>query len=219
MVNPGLLELVSLVVKDKYNKKKLSSTCCRDIWKPPDPLGPVILEIGCGSGAIVLSLLRKLPQSRAIAIDKLETAVNLTKENAERLQLQKRIKILHHDVFSSSWECLLHWGLVDIIISNPPYVFHEDMSHLAPEILRYEDLGALEGGYDGMNIIKEILNLAPYILKDFGSIFLEVDPRHPEMVNNWLQSHPHLSLFVSATHKDFCGKPRFLHIQKYERRS
>ncbi|XP_060096003.1 MTRF1L release factor glutamine methyltransferase [Heteronotia binoei] len=215
---PETEELVSLVVDDKYKKKKLTSKYYKDTWKPPEPLGSVILEIGCGSGAIVLSLLRKLPQSRAIAIDKLEAAVNLTKENAERLQLQKRVKIIHHDVFSSSWKCLLPWGLIDIIISNPPYIFHEDMSHLATEILRYEDLGALEGGHDGMDIIKQILNLASYILKDFGSVFLEVDPRHPEMVKNWLHSHPDLSLFVSAIHKDFCGKPRFLHIQKYERR-
>ncbi|XP_077182054.1 MTRF1L release factor glutamine methyltransferase isoform X2 [Paroedura picta] len=158
-------------------------------------------------------------ESRVVAIDKLEAAVNLTKENAERLQLQKRVKILHHDVFSSSWEYLLPWGLVDTIVSNPPYIFHEDMSHLAAEILRYEDLGALEGGLDGMNVIKEVLNLTSYILKDLGSVFLEVDPRHPEMVKTWLHSHPDLSLFVSATHKDFCGKPRFLHIQKYQRRS
>ncbi|XP_077182053.1 MTRF1L release factor glutamine methyltransferase isoform X1 [Paroedura picta] len=209
---PETEELVSLVVNDKY-KKKLSSEYFKD------SIGPVILEIGCGSGAIALSLLRKLPQSRVVAIDKLEAAVNLTKENAERLQLQKRVKILHHDVFSSSWEYLLPWGLVDTIVSNPPYIFHEDMSHLAAEILRYEDLGALEGGLDGMNVIKEVLNLTSYILKDLGSVFLEVDPRHPEMVKTWLHSHPDLSLFVSATHKDFCGKPRFLHIQKYQRRS
>ncbi|XP_054834618.1 MTRF1L release factor glutamine methyltransferase [Eublepharis macularius] len=215
---PETEELVSLVVDEEY-KKKLSSACCKSIWQPPDTFGPVLLEIGCGSGAIVLSLLRKLPQSQAIAIDKLEAAVNLTKENAERLHLQKRVKILHHDVSSSSWECLLPWGLVDIIISNPPYIFHEDMSHLAAEILRHEDLGALDGGNDGMNVIKEILNLTSYILKDFGSVYLEVDPRHPEMIKNWLHSRPDLSLFVSSTHKDICGKPRFLHIRKYGRRS
>uniref|UniRef100_A0ACB8EHR1 HemK methyltransferase member 1 n=1 Tax=Sphaerodactylus townsendi TaxID=933632 RepID=A0ACB8EHR1_9SAUR len=128
-------ELVSLVVDNEY-RKILPSACLKNIQQPPDPFGPVILEIGCGSGAIVLSLLRKLPQSRAIAIDKLEAAVKLTKENAERLQLQKQLKIIHHDVSSSSWKCLLPWGLVDTIISNPPYIFHEDMSHLAAEILR-----------------------------------------------------------------------------------
>ncbi|XP_025042790.1 MTRF1L release factor glutamine methyltransferase isoform X2 [Pelodiscus sinensis] len=176
---------------------------------------PVILEIGCGSGAIALSLLNKLPQSRVIAVDKEEAAVNLTCENAQRLQLQDRIRILHYDACSGSWEQLLPWGPVDTIVSNPPYVFHEDMAHLAEEILSYEDLDALDGGNDGMRVIKKILALAPFILKDLG-VFLEVDPRHPEMVENWLQSHPELSLSISATHKDFCGKPRFLHIQKHK---
>ncbi|XP_025042792.1 MTRF1L release factor glutamine methyltransferase isoform X4 [Pelodiscus sinensis] len=155
-------------------------------------------------------------ESRVIAVDKEEAAVNLTCENAQRLQLQDRIRILHYDACSGSWEQLLPWGPVDTIVSNPPYVFHEDMAHLAEEILSYEDLDALDGGNDGMRVIKKILALAPFILKDLGSVFLEVDPRHPEMVENWLQSHPELSLSISATHKDFCGKPRFLHIQKHK---
>ncbi|XP_053155881.1 MTRF1L release factor glutamine methyltransferase isoform X2 [Hemicordylus capensis] len=211
---PETEELVSLVV-DEECRKKLTSAYCKDPWLSPGTHGSVILEVGCGSGAIALSLLRKLPHSQVIAIDKSEAAVHLTRENAERLHLQERLKILHLDISSSSWECLQPWGLVDTIISNPPYVFHEDMTHLAAEILSYEDLDALDGGNDGMSVIKEILNLASCILKDYGSMFLEVDPRHPEMVKNWLCNHPDLFLFVSATHKDFCGKPRFLHIQKH----
>ncbi|KAJ6667729.1 hypothetical protein lerEdw1_016050 [Lerista edwardsae] len=204
------VELVSLVVNEE--RSKIVG------WKnprlSPETHGLVILEIGCGSGAIALSLLRKLPFSRVIAIDKLEAAVDLTRENAQRLHLLERLTVFQHNVSSSSWECLLPWGLVDTIISNPPYVFHEDMTHLAAEILSYEDLGALDGGNDGMSVIKEILHLASYILKDGGNVFLEVDPRHPEMVKDWLCSHPDLSLSVSATYKDFCRKTRFLHIQK-----
>ncbi|XP_019403020.1 PREDICTED: hemK methyltransferase family member 1 isoform X2 [Crocodylus porosus] len=153
-------------------------------------------------------------ESQVIAVDKEVAAVNLTRENAQRFQLQHRLRLFHHDVSSSSREELLPWGPVDIIVSNPPYVFHEDMAHLAAEILRYENLDALDGGNDGMRVIKRILELAPCILKNYGSVFLEVDPRHPEMVENWLQSRPDLFLSLCATHKDFCGKPRFLHIQK-----
>uniref|UniRef100_A0A8D0FZQ4 peptide chain release factor N(5)-glutamine methyltransferase n=1 Tax=Sphenodon punctatus TaxID=8508 RepID=A0A8D0FZQ4_SPHPU len=171
-------------------------------------LYPVILEVGCGSGAVALSLLSKLPHSQVIALDKAEAAVNLTRENAE--------SCLGSFSNVGSWEQLVPWGPVDIIISNPPYVFHEDMTHLEAEILRYEDLDALDGGDDGMRVIKEILMLASYLLKDEGSVFLEVDPRHPEMVKNWLQSHPDLLLSFSATHKDFCGKPRFLRLQKHK---
>ncbi|XP_028574527.2 MTRF1L release factor glutamine methyltransferase isoform X1 [Podarcis muralis] len=212
---PETEELVSLIVDEECRKRSTSANC-KHAQLSPENNGLVILEVGCGSGAIALSLLKKLPHSRVIATDKSQAAVNLARENAARLHLQDRVKILHHDVSSSSWECLLPWGLIDIIISNPPYIFHEDMTQLAAEILRYEDLGALDGGKDGMSVIKQILKLASCILKDGRSVFLEVDPRHPEMVENWLCSHPDLLLFVSATHNDFCGKPRFLHIQKHE---
>ncbi|XP_074054144.1 MTRF1L release factor glutamine methyltransferase isoform X1 [Macrotis lagotis] len=176
---------------------------------------PLILDMCCGSGAIALSLLSKLSQSRVVAVDKGEEAIQLTRENAQRLHLENRIQIVRHDILSGvNREQLLPWGPVDFVVSNPPYIFHRDMEHLAPEILSYEDTDSLDGGEDGMRVIKEILSQAPMLLKDSGSIFLEVDPRHPELVEKWLQSQPDLDLSVSATHVDFCGKPRFLHIHK-----
>ncbi|XP_015496094.1 MTRF1L release factor glutamine methyltransferase isoform X1 [Parus major] len=238
---PETEDLVSLVVEEEFQKCENSALC----FPVPAPR-PVILEIGCGSGAIALSLLCKLPQSRVIAMDKEEAAVDLTRENALRLQLQERIHIIHQDVSHSSAKQLLLWGPIDVIVSNPPYVFHEDMASLDAEILCYEDLDALDGGDDGMRVIKTILSLAPSLLKVSGevrifegqssnkkkmeessqerecrkqgsflrSVFLEVDPRHPNMVEHWLQAHPELLLTLHAIHKDFCGKPRFLHIQK-----
>ncbi|XP_005074929.1 MTRF1L release factor glutamine methyltransferase isoform X1 [Mesocricetus auratus] len=177
--------------------------------------GPLFLEVGCGSGAIALSLLSQLPQSQVIAVDKEEAAVSLTRENAQRLQLQDRIRIIPLDVTSEGcWTHLLPWGPVDVVVSNPPYIFHKDMEQLAPEICSYEDLAALDGGEEGMDIITHILTLAPRLLNTSGSIFLEVDTRHPELVSSWLQSRPDLHLGLVAVRKDFCGRPRFLHIQK-----
>nr|XP_035131526.1 MTRF1L release factor glutamine methyltransferase isoform X9 [Callithrix jacchus] len=126
------------------------------------PGSPLILEVGCGSGAISLSLLSQLPQSRVIAVDKGEAAISLTHENAQS----------------------------------------------------YEDPAALDGGEEGMDIITHILALAPRLLKDCGSIFLEVDPRHLELVSSWLQSRPELYLNLVAVRRDFCGRPRFLHIRR-----
>ncbi|NXG39707.1 HEMK1 methyltransferase, partial [Dromaius novaehollandiae] len=200
---PETEDLVSLVVEEGSQKCEEKNS---GLLYPAAAPHPVILEIGCGSGAIALSLLCKLPQSRVIAVDKEKAAVDLTRENAQRLQLQDWIHILHHDVSSSSAKQLLPWGPVDFIVSNPPYVFYEDMAFLAPEIFRYEDLNALDGGDDGMKVIRTILALAPSLLKDSGSVFLEVDPRHPEMVENWLQTHPNWLLTLCAIHKDFCGK-------------
>ncbi|XP_072731711.1 MTRF1L release factor glutamine methyltransferase isoform X2 [Ciconia boyciana] len=202
---PETEDLISLVVEEESRKCEKNSGLCFPVPGPH----PVILEIGCGSGAIALSLLCKLPQSQVIAVDKEKAAVDLTRENAHRLQLQERIHVLHHDVSYSSAKQLLLWGPVDFIVSNPPYVFHEDMASLDAEILRYEDLDALDGGDDGMRVIKTILALAPSLLKDSGSVFLEVDPRHPNMVENWLQAHPNLLLILCAIHKDFCGNMLF----------
>ncbi|EOA93256.1 HemK methyltransferase family member 1, partial [Anas platyrhynchos] len=200
---PETEDLISLVLEEESRKhKEKNSGLCFSVAVPH----PIILEIGCGSGAIALSLLCKLPQSRVIAVDKEEAAVDLTKENVHRLQLQDRIHILHHNVSYGSAKQLLLWGPMDFIVSNPPYVFHEDMASLDAEILCYEDLGALDGGTDGMRVIKTILALAPSLLKDSGSVFLEVDPSHPDMVENWLQTHPDLLLTLRAVHKDFCGK-------------
>ncbi|XP_045435502.1 MTRF1L release factor glutamine methyltransferase isoform X2 [Pipistrellus kuhlii] len=145
--------------------------------------GPLILEVGCGSGAISLSLLSQLPQSRVLAVDKAGAAVSLALENAQRLQLQDRIRITALDVtLEGSWTHLLPWGPVDLLVSNPPYVFRQDMALLAPEICR--------------------------------SLFLEVDPRHPELVGSWLRSRPGLALELAAVRRDCCGRPRFLHIRR-----
>ncbi|XP_076985302.1 MTRF1L release factor glutamine methyltransferase isoform X2 [Tamandua tetradactyla] len=168
--------------------------------------GPLILEVGCGSGAISLSLLSHFPQSQVIAVDKGEAAICLTHENAWRLRLQDRIRILPLDVtLDGSWMHLLPWGPMDLIVSNPPYVFHRDMEQLAPEICSYEDPVALDGGEEGMDVIAHILALAPRLLKNSG-IFLEVEPRHPELVGSWLRSQPDLYLDLVAVRKDFCGR-------------
>ncbi|XP_029455397.1 MTRF1L release factor glutamine methyltransferase isoform X2 [Rhinatrema bivittatum] len=208
-----LEELVALMVEECQRKVTPGGVEHRDSAAAAASQYPIILEVGCGSGAISLSLLKKLPKSYVMAVDKEEAAVSLTGDNARRLQLQNRITILRHDILSNL-SCLLPWGPVDMIVSNPPYVFHDDMAVLAPEILSYEDPNALDGGEDGMQIITGILSLTPHLLKAYGDIFLEVDPRHPEMVREWLQIHPDLHLSLFAIHKDFCGKPRFLHLRK-----
>ncbi|XP_063797446.1 MTRF1L release factor glutamine methyltransferase isoform X1 [Pseudophryne corroboree] len=197
---PETEELVGLVVAD-----------CAVLRRSAEA---TILEVGCGSGAVSLALLRSIPQARLIAVDKTEAAVNLTRDNAERLGLQHRIHVLQHDVLSDPTERLLDLGPVDVVVSNPPYIFTEDMSQLEPEILRYEDHSALDGGPDGMDVIKGVLRLAHHLLSPNGDVFLEVDPRHPDMVEAWLCDHPEEELQLLSSVRDFCGKSRFLHIRR-----
>ncbi|XP_072437947.1 MTRF1L release factor glutamine methyltransferase isoform X1 [Chiloscyllium punctatum] len=212
---PETEELVSLVVSELAEEEDVLFSAEDAHWQNSHRAArPVFLEIGCGSGAIVLSLLHFFKQSYAVAVDKSAEAVNLTRQNAERLCVQHRLQALQLNVISDSQKLARICGSVDVIVSNPPYVFHEDMPGLIPDILRYEYYDALDGGADGLKVIRAILQLAPTVLKDHGKVFLEVDPRHPEMIQNWLQECADMQLTYRATHRDFCGKLRFCELQR-----
>ncbi|XP_040891050.1 MTRF1L release factor glutamine methyltransferase isoform X2 [Toxotes jaculatrix] len=173
------------------------------------------LEVGCGSGAISLSLLKSLPQLKAIALDQSQDAVNLTRENALRLGLQDRLQIHHLDVIKDAETVLSLCGPVSALVSNPPYLFSEDMASLEPEIFRYEDPSALDGGGDGLKVIKQILILAPRILSNHGRVYLEVDPRHPPLIQRWVEANVEELRYVETQH-DITGRPRFCILQKRE---
>ncbi|XP_017263518.3 MTRF1L release factor glutamine methyltransferase [Kryptolebias marmoratus] len=130
--------------------------------------GQTCVEVGCGSGAISLSLLKSLPQLRVFALDRSQDAVDLTGENASRLGLRDRLQIYQADVMKNAESVLSLCGSASALVSNPPYLFSEDMASLEPEIYRYEDPAALDGGEDGLNVIKQILTLAPLVLSDQG---------------------------------------------------
>uniref|UniRef100_A0A3Q3MG80 HemK methyltransferase family member 1 n=1 Tax=Mastacembelus armatus TaxID=205130 RepID=A0A3Q3MG80_9TELE len=167
-----------------------------------------ILEVGCGSGAISLSLLKSLPQVRVF-----QDAVNLTIENMLRLGLQDRLQIYHLDVIKDAQTLLSLCSPVSVLVSNPPYLFSEDMASLEPEVFRFEDHSALDGGKDGLKVIKQILNLAPQLLLNYGRVYLEVDPRHPQLIRPWLKANVEELHYVETRH-DITGRPRFCILQK-----
>ncbi|XP_013888780.1 hemK methyltransferase family member 1 [Austrofundulus limnaeus] len=173
------------------------------------------VEVGCGSGAISLSLLKSLPQLRVFALDRSQDAVDLTRENALRLGLQDRLQIYHLDVMKHAEAVLRLCGSVSALVSNPPYLFSEDMMSLEPEIYRYEDPAALDGGEDGLNVIKQILTLAPLILSNHSRVYLEVDPRHPPLVRQWVEENVEELQYLETRH-DVSGRPRFCILQKEE---
>ncbi|KAM3620991.1 uncharacterized protein V6R79_004560 [Siganus canaliculatus] len=171
------------------------------------------LEVGCGSGAISLSLLKSLPQLRAFAVDQSQDAVELTRENAERLSLQDRIQVHHIDVLKHAETLVSLCGPVSTLVSNPPYLFSDDLMSLEPEVFRFEDHAALDGGKDGLNVIKQILTLAPQILTDQGRVYLEVDPRHPPLIRRWVEANVEEMHYVETRH-DITGRPRFCILQR-----
>ncbi|CAG5980033.1 unnamed protein product [Menidia menidia] len=203
---PETEELVELVLTDL--QKKLGPDISADSQQ-------TCLEVGCGSGAVSLSLLKTLSQLRALALDQSQDAVDLTRENAWRLGLSDRLEIYHVDVMKEPETVLSLCGSVTALISNPPYLFSEDMMSLEPEISRFEDPAALDGGADGMNVIKQILTLAPHMLSNHGRVYLEVDPRHPPLIREWAEVNVQALQFVETRH-DMSGRPRFCILQKEE---
>lgn len=106
-------------------------------------------------------------------------------------------------------------GAFDLIVSNPPYILTKDLPALDPEISLYEDLRALDGGNDGMQVIRSILKFASKRLRLKGVLWLEVDPTHPNLVQQYLtENSDKLALQFVATYKDMFDKERFVEIMK-----
>jgi release factor glutamine methyltransferase len=107
---------------------------------------------------------------------------------------------------------------IDILVSNPPYVLRKDLKALAPDIKIYEDLRALDGGADGLDVIESILKWASRVLKPGGKIFLETDPCHhillPETLKSLANEIPGFKIQMESVTKDFCSKERFITLIK-----
>ncbi|XP_039545476.1 MTRF1L release factor glutamine methyltransferase [Pimephales promelas] len=202
--HPETEELVSLVLEDLRLKQGESHRT--------DLRG---LEVGCGSGAISLSLLRSIPQLRVFALDQSQTAVCLTTENANRLGLQDRLDVHHLDVIKDADAILKECDPVDFIVSNPPYLLSQDMKTLQTEIFRFEDHAALDGGLDGLSVIRPILDLGSKLLTKQGRVYLEVAPCHPPVIQQLIEEMMPRLLYLE-THCDLTNRPRFCILQKKE---
>lgn len=102
----------------------------------------------------------------------------------------------------------------DFIVSNPPYVPTKNILKLEPEIKIYEDLRALDGGEDGLKIIRPLIQYSAKALKPGGHLFVEVDPAHPEYISFFVKKYDTLKLRYEHTYKDFCNNDRFVEISK-----
>nr|XP_020484585.1 MTRF1L release factor glutamine methyltransferase [Labrus bergylta] len=201
---PETEELVELVLSDLNMKPRTGVG---------DEALLTCLEVGCGSGAISLSLLKSLPQLQVIAVDQSQDAVDLTRHNAVRLGLQDRLQVCHIDVMEDAEAVLSLCNTVSVLVSNPPYLFSEDMTLLQREIYRFEDHAALDGGKDGLKVIKQILIQAPQILSNHGRVYLEVDPRHPPVIQRWVEANVE-EMHYMETRCDINNRPRFCILQK-----
>ena len=132
---------------------------------------PNILDIGTGSGCIIISVLRHLPKSRGIGLDISKNAIKVAKFNSERLLkvYNKRIKFMNLSI-----EKLSNNRIFDLILANPPYINSKDIRNLSTDIKRYEPKIALDGGKDGLDVIKKVIYKSLRILKHNGTLAIEI---------------------------------------------
>ncbi|MBI5034317.1 MAG: peptide chain release factor N(5)-glutamine methyltransferase [Chloroflexi bacterium] len=112
---------------------------------------PVIVDVGTGSGAIALTLAHNLSQARVFALDKSPAALVVARMNAERLRLMDRVEFLQSDLLEA------FTGSFDILISNLPYIPTARIAQLAREIRDFEPRAALDGGEDGLGVMRRLL--------------------------------------------------------------
>lgn len=136
-----------------------------------------LMDVGTGSGAIAVAAARELPKAVVVAGDLSLAALKLARDNARRHQVSERILFLCTDLF-----CGLGRTLFDAVVTNPPYVKSSDFSLLPREIRDYEPRYALDGGEDGLQTIRAIIDQAPDFLRSGGILALEMGAGQAEAV-------------------------------------
>jgi len=126
------------------------------------------LDIGVGSGCIIFSILKELNHSKGIGIDICKKAVLNAKINLNRFNLKNRVKLLNKSV-----DQVLNKKF-DLIVSNPPYIVKREINRLANDIRKFEPKVALDGGNDGLDVIKKVIYKSKEILKVKGVLALEI---------------------------------------------
>ena len=163
-----------------------------------------IADVGTGSGAIALALAASLSNARVFAIDLSSDALTVAERNRREHGLVDRVCLLQGDLLAP----LQH--SVDVIVSNPPYIASDLIAGLSPEV-RHEPRQALDGGKDGMEMIRRLLRQAPYKTNAGGCVLIEISPEQSDAARKTAREQfPRADISVL---NDLLGLPRCLVIQ------
>ncbi len=193
---------------------------------------PVIADVGAGSGCIVVSLALKRPQGRYLATDISVAALTLAQENAARHSVAGRICFLAGDLLSAIWpqpagqHSATCWHVVeagsvipaslDAVVSNPPYVSIADWAQLDRNVRDFEPRVALDGGADGLAIVRQLMTQALQALKPGGVFFLEIGADQGTAALELLRA----AGFVDGQlRSDLAGKDRMVRAVKKSKRA
>ena len=158
-----------------------------------------ILDIGTGSGCLVISLAKERPNFFYSAIDISKKAIKVAKINAKMHQLENRIKFYQSSVDN------FFKGKYDLIISNPPYINKFKLKYLDKDIFGFEPLIALEGGLDGSSILNKVIKKSSSLLKVGGKLILEIGFDQKLKTMKFLKSE---GFYVNKVVKDYGNNDR-----------
>mgnify|MGYP001171973323 FL=1 len=157
---------------------------------------PFILDAGLGSGCILLSLLIELKKARGVGLDISKDAIKVAKKNSRNLMLDNRIKFLNRSISDYLT------GKFDLIVSNPPYIKTRQMAYLPPDVKNFEPHVALNGGYDGLDVIRKVIYKSKSILKINGILAIEVGYGQYKEVSQILKKHKFRIKFLIKDYKE-----------------
>ena len=127
-----------------------------------------ILDIGTGTGCILLSILSETKKTKGIGIDISKKAIEVAKKNSNKLGLNQRAKFFTKSL-NNIRDCKF-----DLVVSNPPYIKTSDIKNLSEDVRKFEPKIALDGGKDGLDVIKKVIYKSKTILKKLGLLALEI---------------------------------------------
>ena len=165
---------------------------------------PSVLDIGTGSGAIAIAFAKRHKGAKATATDISPDALAVAQRNAAKHGLAERVRFLQGDLF----EPLGTEERFDFILSNPPYIAHEDIPTLATGVRDYEPHLALDGGPGGYAVFDRLIREAPGYLKPGGYLIVEIGAPQEGLARQRIESQPGYEL--GPTIKDGVGHPRVL---------
>jgi len=158
-----------------------------------------ILDIGVGSGCILLSILKERKNFFGVGIDISKNCIDISKTNAFKLKILNRVKLLKSNVDN------FNYGKYDLIISNPPYINTLNLKCLEKDIYNFEPKIALDGGLDGLNKIKKVVEKSSKLLKKKGIFILEIGFDQKNRVKNLLKNK---GFYIKKIVKDLAKNDR-----------
>ena len=165
---------------------------------------PRILELGTGSGAIAVALASELPHAEIVATEIAPAALQIARRNASRNGVSNAMRFLQGDLFTALDQELEKD--FDLILSNPPYIPRGEIAHLEAEVSRWEPRAALDGGVDGLDFYRRIIEEAPGYLRQGGAVAVEIGAAIGSLVLALFRNNP--AYGDTRVYQDYSGRDR-----------